>query len=78
MDDLYHVRFLCFVEKEPQSNQYHQILFTQKQFSELSDLFEGMFPKEKGHKCGNPKCKGTLLKVSDNTFKLPDVQEVNK
>jgi hypothetical protein len=62
-DDLYKLRILVFIENEPQSNLYRQVILSPHQYQSVSSsIGEG----------------GTPLKVlaSEDLFKLPDLEDV--
>ncbi len=64
-----------FLEMEPQSNHYHQILFNPEQFKKLSDFLHELFPAPPDHVCKNEKCTSFL--ISDEGVDLPDVMDIH-
>lgn len=68
-DVLYEQRLLVFVEVSPQSNKYHQVVFTKPQFKKLSVQLARIFPTVKypdGYKVIN-------LNESKEEYRLPDL-----
>lgn len=72
LNQFYKIRMIIFMEETPQSNKYKQVLFDKSQVHSFSLHLNSLFKKEPNHKCGNPKCDGTLVKISTKHIKLPD------
>lgn len=68
--DIYGLRTLVFIESEPQSNKYHQVFLTQKQYYELTRLISKGINKLDGN------IEETEIEVSDTEYNLPDLQDV--
>tara|TARA_Y100000310_G_C20387157_1_gene670989 strand:+ start:410 stop:610 length:201 start_codon:yes stop_codon:yes gene_type:complete len=60
-NEIYSTRLLVFIESEPQSNKYQQVILTPKQFKEVSD---------------DISLEGDKLRLSKEIYKLPDLREV--
>lgn len=67
------LRLLVFVEKEPQSNIYHQVAFDKEKFKEVSDVVFGMGIKSENLRKG---MEMTNLECSNEEFTLPDLQSI--
>lgn len=74
-DELNTTRLLFFMETNPQSNKYYQILLTEKQFKQVSDALAGCFEKqeEKDLREGYEMFE---LKISEDEYSLPDLQQI--
>lgn len=69
--ELYGIRLLIFMEQEPQSNNYRQVLLNPEQFKTLS-LTLGEVVSQVGSK------QEVELNFSDETYTLPDLQEIHE
>jgi len=69
--EIYSTRLLIFMETEPQSNKYNQIIFTPEQFKEISLKLSNLFPY-RGKK-GNLEL--FEIKESEEEYTLPDLKE---
>lgn len=76
--ELYNLRMFIFIEKEPQSNKYQRLMLDADQYKKVTKyLASDIFPKDEGHKCGNPDCEGTIFCFSDKPHILPDMQQIH-
>lgn len=62
--EIYNLRVLLFIEAEPLTNRYYQILLNRDQFKKVSDAL----PYD--------QVKQALL-VSDEEYKLPDLKQID-
>lgn len=62
LDDLYTLRLIVFLEDQPLSNKYRQVLLTPEQFKVVS-LSLGKLPQVLDH-------------LSSAVYELPDVQQI--
>ena len=71
-DNLYNVvnelRCLVFLETEPQSNLYNQVLLTEETFHEMSKVISGEVVRKEGD------IEVVDTQLSDEVYKLPDLQ----
>lgn len=73
---LYIVRMVTFLEEEPQSNVYSQIMFNRVQFKQFSDFIAAMFKNDEHIKiCKNQGCEGIAVLLSEKKVTLPDYIE---
>ncbi len=72
-NELYSTRVLIFIETKPQSNIYKQLLLTKEEFKNITSNI-GKVVKEKD-KNGVEIIE---LNESRETYKLPDLQEINE
>lgn len=70
MSQLYHVRMLIFVEEEPQSNKYRQVILSPEQLRAVSDAIA-----VNKQAFNNGKQRSIEVQLSDQVFKLPDLQD---
>lgn len=75
--ELYTIRMFVFMETEPQSNKYEQILFNDKQYKEVTKVVFDQFPRVPNHKCDDPNCEGVALETSGEPITLPDKSEIH-
>lgn len=68
--NLYHQRLLIFLETEPQSNVYNQILVTPEQFKKVSDAICSIVVPKNGN-----DIETVSVETSEEIYKLPDLQE---
>lgn len=66
--DLYGIRVLFFIEEEPQSNKYRQIILTPEEFKKVS-MSIGSVVQVDGHD------QTVELNLSDELYTLPDLQD---
>ena len=72
---LHENRLLIFLETDPQSGKFQQLLLNAKQFKRISDaIFQDtrieMSDLKEGHEVAE-------LEVSDETYNLPDLESIN-
>lgn len=75
MTALYENRLLIFLEIEPQSNKYNQILLNKDSFKQLSDKMAEIFKA-----VPDPEREGKeimQLTVSEEVYSLPDIQSID-
>lgn len=65
---MYGIRLLIFLESEPQSNKYNQVLLSPEQFKEVS-LKLGMVVNQEGND------QTVSLETSEELYTLPDLRE---
>lgn len=66
--ELYTVRTLIFLETEPQSNEYHQVMLDQETFKKITEVMSTLV------KDGD--IQEVNLDLSEETYKLPDLQDI--
>ncbi len=73
--DLYHaihgIRMLLFLETEPQSNKYRQILLSPEEFKRVAFAYGKLTGKKLSDGLDEVK-----IEMSDEIFDLPDLQEL--
>lgn len=74
MATLYSIRMLCFLEVRPQSNVYKQVLMDAETYKRMSFSFARI----KGPSEGNPLSLDVEVRLSDDEFKLPDLQAIHE
>jgi transcription-repair coupling factor (superfamily II helicase) len=67
---MYGIRLLVFIETEPQSNKYHQVILNPKQFRSVSKILGRVISKE-----GSKEIKEMV--ISEEIYTLPDLQEID-
>ena len=71
--ELYEQRLLVFIETEPQSGEYQQLLLNGDEFKRLSDTI--------GTKVQDPDLREDFetlqINLSDDLYKLPDLKSIN-
>lgn len=70
VSSLFEQRLLIFLEDSPQSNKYHQVVFTQPQFKAMSDTMAIVF----GGKPDGDEMEEININMSMTTHTLPDLQ----
>lgn len=65
---LYGIRLLVFLEDDPQSNIYKQVIFTPEHFKKVSDAVCGSEATEEEE-------EEVEITMSVDTYKLPDLME---
>lgn len=70
---LYEKRMLIFIEEEPQSNEYRQVMFDKNQFKKISDAILSPIYEDKARD-GFEIC---AVNLSDDTYRLPDLNTIN-
>lgn len=68
-NDLYGIRMLVFLEVEPQSNRYTQVLLNPKQFKIISGTIGTVIGVEEEKEIVKWTC-------SEEEYTLPDLQEI--
>lgn len=68
-EDLYGLRVLVFMETEPQSNKYHQVLLSPEMFKSMSATLYQKTGKVEGD------IEEVILKTGDEEYNLPDLPE---
>lgn len=77
-DSLYELRMLVFLENEPQSNKYSQVILNNEQFKKLSDcIAEIMGGNVKNDSLRNNYVE-TDITLSEENYWLPDLQSINE
>lgn len=66
--ELYTVRTLIFLETEPQSNEYHQVMLDQETFKKITEVMSTLV------KDGD--IQEVNLDLSEETYKLPDLKDI--
>lgn len=68
--EIYSQRLLIFIETEPQSNQYHQILLNDEEFKHVSMNIGTIVEKKRDKE---------IVKIEESTeiYTLPDLKEIN-
>lgn len=66
--DLYKTRLLVFLEEDPQSNKYRQIILTAEQFKNMSDAVCTVESR-----IGDDE--EVTMRLSDEIYTLPDLPE---
>lgn len=69
LDELYGTRLLCFLEEEPQSNNYRQVILNSEQFKNFS-LSLGKVTDQNGND------QTVEFQMSEEIYKLPDLPEI--
>ena len=74
--ELRQIRMPIFLEVEPFSNKYKQVLISQKKYNMLTAyMAANILESDPLHKCDEPECKGTMFECSDNIITLPDAPD---
>lgn len=66
--ELYTIRTLIFIETEPQSNKYHQVLLDQETFKKVTEAMSTIIK--------DGEMQEVNLDVSEETYILPDLQDI--
>lgn len=74
--EIYGTRLLLFMENEPQSNKYRQIILGPEEFKRVS----GSFGKQTGKKIKvmGHKVDEIDVAMSDEIYDLPDLKEIDE
>ena len=72
LDELYSTRLLVFIEEEPQSNQYRQVILNKEQFKKVSDAVITIEKEKDEH-----GMEMVSFKHSEELYELPDLIEIN-
>lgn len=76
---LYAQRMVLFLEMEPQSNHYHQILFSKEELHKFNTFLSTLFPMPPEHKADDGgTCKCTKFIISNEGIDLPDLLSVHE
>ncbi len=67
---LYGTRLLVFLEEGPQSNQYHHVHLNPQQLKMVSDAICTVVDRQGDE-------ENVTVEMSVETYKLPDLQEIN-
>lgn len=70
---MYGIRVLVFIETDPQSNKYNQVLLNPEQFKAMTDTI----CRKEGKQLDND-LELTMMETSDEVYELPDLQEIDK
>ena len=65
--ELYQVRMIILLETSPQSNKYEQMIFTNKQYSDITKFIHENVYTQNG--------EWTQMKTLNKEIVLPDLQE---
>ncbi len=71
--ELYELRLLVFIETEPQSNKYNQVLLTMDQFKKVGDAI-GKITESNDLRDGFEQRE---VSSSKEEYKLPDLRSIN-
>jgi len=74
--EVYECRILVFMEIEPQSNKYNQVLLSPEKFKVMSDAISKKIPK--GNRELRPGIELTEVIISDEEYTLPDLQSIDQ
>lgn len=66
--ELYTIRTLIFLETEPQSNKYHQVMLDQETFKKVTEVMSTLVKEG--------EIQEVNLDLSEETYKLPDLQDI--
>lgn len=66
--ELYTVRTLIFLETEPQSNEYHQVMLDQETFKKVTEVMSTLVKEG--------EIQEVNLDLSEETYKLPDLKDI--
>ncbi len=72
--ELYIQRMLVFLETEPQSNKYHQVMLNAEQFKKVSDAIIVSTKPDASLKPGYDMAE---IEMSEEEYTLPDLQDIN-
>ncbi len=70
VSELYTIRMLLFMETNPQSNKYRQVLLTRGEYKDVGRCFGKIVP-------GKGKDQEVIVRESDEIYTLPDLQDVH-
>lgn len=68
IQELYIIRTLIFLETEPQSNEYHQVMLDQETFKKVTEVMSTLVK--------DGEVQEVNLDLSEETYKLPDLQDI--
>lgn len=68
--EIYSTRMLIFIEDEPQSNQYHQLILTEDEFKKTAMTI--------GRVVKTGEVETVELQESEELYTLPDLPEIYK
>ena len=68
IQELYTIRTLIFLETEPQSNEYHQVMLDQETFKKVTEVMSTLVKEG--------DIQQVNLDLSEETYKLPDLQDI--
>lgn len=68
--DLYKLRMLLFLEVEPQSNQYAQVILSPEEYKRVSAAFGTIVDKDGAQEQVKTMC-------SEETYTLPDLEDID-
>lgn len=66
--ELYTIRTLIFLETEPQSNEYHQVMLDQETFKKVTEVMSTLVKEG--------EIQEVNLDLSEETYKLPDLKDI--
>lgn len=66
--ELYTIRTLIFLETEPQSNEYHQVMLDQEIFKKVTEVMSTLVKEG--------DVQEVKLDLSEEIYKLPDLQDI--
>lgn len=74
--DVFALRALFLLETDPQSNKYRQILFTQEQYKQLTNLVQTFYPQCKNpeHNHGPQVCFEIPMEKSHETLVYSEIR----
>lgn len=71
LSELYSVRMMVLVEREPQGNEYLQVLLDPSQYKRMGKALDALFPR-----CRD--CGGTEMTVGRRSIVLPDLPDIHR
>lgn len=71
---IYECRLLCFMETEPQSNKYNQVMLDENQFKIISENIGKLSENQSNLKEG---FEMRVNRLSEEEYTLPDLQSIN-
>ena len=78
-DELFSQRCLVFLETEPQSNKYNQVILSKEQFKKVSDAIISTFVSEEHPELEEVELIDGMeivnIELSDEEYELPDLQQ---
>lgn len=72
LTEIYETRMLIFLETEPQSNKYNQIMVNQEQFKIISDVISTITDEA----MIAPNIESREIKLSEEVYELPDLKSI--
>lgn len=77
--ELFSQRCLVFLETEPQSNKYCQVILSQEQFKKVSDAIITTFKAEEHPELAETELKPGMeivnIELSEEEYELPDLKQ---